>query len=361
MAAAGLTALGSGGDTLRNIVVCPCSAGGTSDTPDLLHLAHAIAHVLGEYERLFALPRKFKISLSCPDACARPFSHDLGFVAQRRDDQWGLKVIGAGSLGAKPQTGIVLFDWLAPGEAPALALAAVKLFERLGDRQNRGKARLRHVRQRLGDDAFLRQLQQEFDVASQDRQWPAVTLRCPPEACEAKRPLAFANGDVSPAAADALAELAGTSGLSVRIGNDHRVMLFSRDASAAQQELHKHPALATAGRAQPNVIACPGTRWCARALADTNALAGRIRALLADRPEAGGLIAISGCPNGCVFSGIADIGIIGGKSTVDGHVAEKYTLSTGGGQGRDAALARVVVTGLSAEEVCEKVLAVVSA
>jgi hypothetical protein len=197
LAEAGLTSLGSGGDTLRNITVCPCAAGGIREVPDLLPLAGAIGRVLAAVEGIFSLPRKFKISLGCRQGCGRPFIHDLAFVAEQRDAQWGLQVVGAGSLGPKPATGIVLSDWIAPTHAPAAALAGVRLFARLGDRQNRGRARLRHVRQRLGDEAFLTEWRRELDAAKADRPWPALAPASPPAAAPAGRiTLTFPNGDV---------------------------------------------------------------------------------------------------------------------------------------------------------------------
>ena len=47
-------------------------------------------------------------------------------------------------------------------QAVAFVLAALRLFHAEGDRHNRAKARLRHVRERLGDATFLERLEREF-------------------------------------------------------------------------------------------------------------------------------------------------------------------------------------------------------
>ena len=355
LAQAGLTSLASGGDTLRNIVVCPCAAGGTSHVPDLLPLGRAIEAVLTAYEGIFTLPRKFKISLGCQRGCGRPFIHDLSFVAIQRGDRWGLQAIGAGSLGAKPATGIVLFDWIAPTDALPLSLAAVKLFAQHGDRQNRTKARLRHVRQRMGDSAFLAALGQEFQAVKTERAWPDIELRVS-AAAGTPRILTFQNGDISPDAADGLATLAELPGLSVRISNDHRVHLMAPDERAVDDQLHRLPALAANARSQANVVACPGTRWCPRGLADTNHLADTIRAALAGEAVDGLHIAVSGCPNGCAANAVADIGIIGGRSSADGQPVEKYALLSGGGRGATDALAQPVAAGLLADQTLMEVI-----
>jgi len=355
LAKAGLTSMGSGGDTLRNTVVCPCAAGGANAVPDMLPLAAAIDQAVAQCEGLFALPRKFKISLGCEQGCGRPFMHDLAFIATQRDGRWGLKVIGAGSLGAKPALGIVLLDWIEVGQAVPMSVAAVRLFAREGDRQNRAKARLRHVRQRLGDEAFLTALEQEFQAAKSQREWPAVELTPRGGAALARRVLTFANGDITADAADALAALADLPGFSVRIGNDHRVYVFADSDGAADQALARTPALGDAMHSQVNVMACPGTRWCTRGLVDTNALADRIRKAVAN--YSGNLtIAISGCPNGCVTSAVADIGLTGGRSSADGTPVEKFTLMSGGGNGASDVLAQQVATGLSADKAVAEVV-----
>ena len=355
LAEAGLTTLGSGGDTLRNITVCPCAAGGTADAPDLLPLAHAIGRALAEYEPLFCLPRKFKLSLSgCREACGRPYVHDLAFVAVREGDRWRLKAIGAGSLGPKPVLGIVLAERIEPGEAPALALAAVRLFARHGDRQNRSQARLRHVRQRMGDAAFLEALVDEFEAARRQRRWPEIALVAPVSPSQSRRVLACANGDLSPEAAEALAELAG-AGHSVRIGQDHCVYLFGAE-ERLQAGIELHAALAGLAPGRHKVITCPGTRWCARALTDTNALADRVRDALPAPAEGELMIAISGCPNGCAHSAVADIGLVGGRSVVEGRPTEVYHVLAGGGRGSDATLARTVAKALPTEEALARVI-----
>jgi len=356
LAQADMTSLGAGGDTLRNIVVCPCSAGGTGQTPDLLRLRREIAYALTEWKAVFSLPRKFKISLGCEQGCGRPFIHDLAFVAIRRDGQWGLKVIAAGSLGPRPELGILLLDWIDPVEAVPLSIAAVRLFAREGDRRNRAKARLRHVRLRMGDDAFRSALKQEFDVAKAERFWPSMGLKVAAPAGIVKRVLTFPNGDVTPDAACALAGVAMRPGFSVRIGSDHRVSVLAPDDVFIDAQL-QDPALpaSNAGK-HANVVACPGTRWCSRALADTNNLADRIRAALSGQADTGLTIAVSGCPNGCAGSAVADIGLLGGRSSADGQPVEKYTILSGGGKGATNVLAQPVASGVTADQALTEVI-----
>lgn len=351
LADAGLTSLGTGGDTLRNIVVCHCCAGGDGATPDLLPLGHAIHRTLSAFDGLYALPRKFKISLSCGRGCGRPFIHDLAFTLANRDGRLGLRVLGAGSLGAKPGLGIDLLDWIEPGEALPFALAAVRMFAQHGDRTNRAKARLRHVRERLGDRAFKAGLLSEYESVKGSQAWAGICLAPSDKTFAAHKTLTFPNGDVTFPAAEALADLAEVPGVSVRIGYDHRVFVFvSGESGRAADQIIHGPSLFQAVQNQPNVVACPGTRWCSRGLADTNALAARLRAALSGKLGERLAVAVSGCPNGCAANAVADIGLFGGRATVDGQTVEKFLLVSGGGKGGTNVLAATVAAGLSADQ-----------
>lgn len=349
LADAGLTGLGGCGDTLRNVTVCACS--GLRGKPDLMPLALRIQQVLQSQDWVFDLPRKFKTSLSaCKSACAQPWINDLGLIATEREGQPGFEVIAAGSLGPKPATGIRCFDFLPAADAIPLAVAALRVFHAHGDRKTRGIARLRHVRQRLGDGPFVALLREEFDRARAETEKPvAAPVPVGNAAPMVRQALTFPNGDVSPTAADALGQLADT--LPVRILADHRAVVFAADAAIIASALAAAPALADAARPQPTVVACPGTKWCHRGLADTRGLANRIRAELAGQFTAGPTVRISGCPNGCAQSGVARIGLVGRATGPAADRRQVFDLFTGGDDGRGPALATPAESALSPDEV----------
>lgn len=350
LAGIGLTTLGSGGDTLRNLTVCPCS-GLAAGTVDLLPLAHQIQELLQTVEGIYSLPRKFKISLSaCAEACAQPYINDLGLVARQIGQAWGFEVVAGGSLGARPATGIRVFDWLPGEDVLPLVLAAVRVFAAQGDREHRGRARLRHVRERLGDGPFVSLLQQALDEARQDRPWPIPTLSAADGRFTERATLTFANGDITPDASDALAVLARRDDLRVRINNQHRVTLFGRDSAALSQALAASDALSAARQPQLAVVACPGGRWCSKGLVDTNGLADRIRQELGHSLPPGTTVCISGCPNGCVHSAVAQIGLLGTIASRNGVRIQAYHLLVGGNMGRAQEMAQPVAQSLSATE-----------
>ena len=140
---AALKTFGAGGDSIRNITVCPgCDL--CPDGYDLLPLAMLVHPFIEQQPLIFTLPRKFKISFSgCRKACAKPWLNDLGFITQ---SDGRFTVVGAGSLGPKPALGIELYRDVPAEKILPLCISAVEFFEQCGDRQNRRRARWRHVR-----------------------------------------------------------------------------------------------------------------------------------------------------------------------------------------------------------------------
>ena len=351
LATGALNCVGAGGDSLRNVMVCPCS-GLLRGAVDLHPLAREIQRTVQAEEGIFSLPRKFKISLSCCRACGEPWINDLGFVIRRKDGAYGFVVIGAGSLGSKPATGIVLFDWLAAADVLPVSVAALRIFIAHGDREDRRRARFRHIRERMGDEDFLAALRETFKAVKTERAWPEVSLPKAVDGFAARMTLTFPNGDVAVAAAEALGGLAQRDDVSVRIGSDHRVIVFGRDARQLHEAVAAFGSLAEAAKPQGTIVACPGTRWCRRALVDTNRIADRIRAQLAGKFPPDLTVCISGCPNGCAHSAVAQIGLTGGTIMREGRREECFDLLVGGGMGRSDKLADLVARRLTADEVC---------
>ncbi len=351
----GLTGIGACGDTLRNVTVCPCS-GLLTGTPDLADIAQAIRKLLEAQEGILSLPRKFKISLSsCHQSCGRPWINDLGLVAQKCDGKWGFRVIGAGSLGAIPCTGIELFSWLDPDDVLPLALAGLRLFEKHGDRSNRRKARLRHVRQRIGDETFKELLAEELAIAKCQQKWPAVKLDEVINGFDERVVLKFVAGDLSVQVTEALAELSQDKKLRVRIGLGHSVSVSAQSAAYLQEAIEKFDSLSASAKSQPSIVACPGTRWCSRGIVDTNKLARQIHDQLAATIPHQTNICISGCPNGCAHSSVGDIGLTGAISLVNGEKREVFRLSHSGGNGMDQKLGQELPDKLTSQEILSQI------
>jgi sulfite reductase beta subunit-like hemoprotein len=337
LAHAGLTGVGACGDTLRNITICPGS-GLCHDTPDLTAIAWALRGYLESYAGIYSLPRKFKISFSaCTKACAQPWINDLGFVVQRENSAVTVTAIGAGSLGPRPATGILIEKNLAPEDIPALAQAAIRVFDKYGDRQHRAKARLRHVRERCGDERFLELLHEEQREVKREAppHMPPISVTDLHYSHVADLNIIY--GGLTPDQAEAIAALMRDHTVKARLQTHHLVSLFARNAAAARNALQTDPVLKQLADG-PDVVSCPGTTYCAHALVNTHAVEKALRLQVPDTKNRA--VRISGCPNMCAQSGVADIGLIGRIRKDDaGNRVEGFMVVTGGGMGTTAAMA----------------------
>ena len=343
----GLSCLGACGDTLRNVTVCP-GAGLCRGSRDLAPLAWAIRRVLEAHPRLYDLPRKFKISISgCKQSCAMPWISDLGFV-EVGDGK--LRAIGAGSLGARPRTGIELYDGLESADCVALALAGIELLLAEGERTNRRRARLRHVRERLGDDEFRRRLEVRFTEqrSRADIRVPGLEARSAVDLPSVQ--LRFPAGDVTVDQARLLARTAEETDAAIRIDLEHGIRLYGIEAVDLPGEL---AALAD----QPCVMSCPGADLCAHAIAHSRHVAAAVRKALPAGKGNGLAIKVSGCPNGCAHSAVADIGLVAGIRRRDGRKVEFYQIMVGGEGGRGPRLAEPIGEPIAKEAVASVVVA----
>ncbi len=354
IAEADLTALGACGDTLRNITVCPCS-GVSSSSVNLLPLAWLVRRELESIDGIYSLPRKLKISFSCSGDCGQPWINCLGFVAVNRNGRWGFSVVTAGSLGARPATGIRLFDWIDANDVLPLTVAVARVFAVAGDRENRSRARLRHVRERLGDGKFVALLEEAFASEKASRTFPEVQMESPGDGFDERIALTFANGHVSTDQAEAIGEIASRDEFRVRIDTRHRVVLFARDVSALREAIAAHEPLARTAKPQPTVIACPGSKWCSRALVETNGIAERLREKLSGVLDAESVVCVSGCPNGCAHSRVAQVGLTGVLVKRGAQRVAAYDLYAGGSMGVDSTLAQLVSRRLSADDAIAEV------
>jgi len=325
---AGLSFVGAGGDSLRNITVCgQCEKCGGED---VYSIAVKLEENLSKLAFIRELPRKFKISFSgCLRACARPFINDLGFVA-RGDGSFD--VIVAGSLGARPATGIKLFSALSAGHIEALCVAAVEMFAEMGDRTNRRAARLRHVRQRLGDEQFAAELRSRFESVLKRQVWPEIGRDCGAGKNRRVGVLNFPSGNIPCEDVMAFADAAEFAGATIYINLDHGFELFGERAVELGY-LSKYSSM-------PRIVACPGSASCPNAITDSTGMGDMLRSDLQGVNTGDNAVRISACPNDCAQSGASGIGLIGLVRTIDGVRTQCYRIMTGGKEGTAALMAK---------------------
>lgn len=160
---------GGGGDTFRNVLVNDFAGLHPDTVFDVQPYARRMSELFYSFDTAYALPRKIKIGFADrPADAALAMVQDLGFVAKLVDGKRVFETYVAGGIGFKPRTGLRLFEALPAEDCVRLAFALTRLFNDKGCRTNRAHARIRFLREDLGDDGFVKELLAYFETAKGD-------------------------------------------------------------------------------------------------------------------------------------------------------------------------------------------------
>jgi sulfite reductase beta subunit-like hemoprotein len=291
----------------------------------------------------------------------------------------------AGGLGANPYPALALEEFTAREDLLPTIEAVVRVFNATGERDNKLRARMKWVVQKLGWEETQRRILKERKFLLASSSWPGgipvevleagdepagaddqveataigqgtpVTIRSSDpltrwdegnvvrgRAKGTVSALAYAKlGDITSANFRALASIQRELGASVRVTN--RQNLAFRDLTEEQLPT-LFARLQTIGMAEPgaelarDVVACPGADTCNLAVTQSRGLADAIGSRLDEEglAEVGGVrFNISGCTNSCGQHHIADIGFSGAERRAHGQSAPGYTMLLGGYVGEE--------------------------
>ena len=383
LAAVGVTTREACGNSVRNVTGCPLAGVCRTESFDISPYARALMQFLLGHADVQDFGRKFKPAFSgCEhEACGLVQMHDMGYVARVESGKRGFKVLVGGGLGAVAHQAKVLAEFVPAEEILPLTQAVARVFARLGEKKNRGRARIKFLVARLGIEEFRRLVLEERETLPHDDRWSALLNDMPDQfsvplkqASPPKtngRPLAeFAAwqqtnvyrqrqagycvavvncplGDLTAAQARALADLARRYvGDNLRTTVEQNIVL--RWVSEADlQPLHAD--LAAIGLADPgagtivDITACPGTDTCKLGIASSRGLAAELRQHLGARsaalPQAikDLKIKISGCFNSCGQHHVADIGFYGNSRKAANRTVPHFQVVLGGQWDENAA------------------------
>ncbi len=366
--AVNLTGRGGGGNTVRNVSASPRAGVDPAEVFDVRPHAIATAEYLLDSPGAFNLPRKYKLAFSgtaADDAFASVA--DLGFFAREQDGQPGFRVFAGGGLGGSPKPAIVLEEWVPAEDAPLVAEALRRLFDRRGDRGNKHAARLRFVVEKMGEQEFRDEyFRDKAKVAAEHPIFPAPRPFPSPwrpelakqarelrpgelsPLIEPERRVGFYTvrinprlGLVNPEAMLRIADLAEANGEGlVRFTQRQEGLLCGipgglvGETVASLRKLGKD----IFDERRPSVVACAGAATCQLGLCLSRGLATAIEDRFTARAD--GLlpaIRISGCPNSCGNHQVAKLGLAGKARRVQGRLIPYYDVMVDGRLGAEGA------------------------
>lgn len=393
-------AIQTSGNTIRNVTADHFAGAAADEIDDPRPYAELIRQWSTDHPEFQFLPRKFKIAVTGSEhdrAVTR--AHDIGLRMVRRGDQIGFEVIVGGGLGRTPIIGKVLRDFLPVADLLPYLEAVVSVWNIIGRRDNKYKARIKITVHENGIDAIRDQVETRFielrpsydgadqglleqiksafakpafksapldgfDVAYKNdpifRSWVDTNI-----AAHATQGYAIASISIKAhgqTPGDATAEqMRVIASLARRFGHDE--IRISHEQNVILPHVHKsdlpqvHAELKAAGLATANIglisdiIACPGMDYCALATARSIPIAQQIATRFDDlklEHDIGHLqIKISGCINACGHHHVGHIGILG----LDRAGVENYQITLGGDATETAALGTRVGPGFSADDI----------
>src|ERR1044071_4981174 len=158
LAEGGLTTREACANTVRNVTACHLAGICQGEVFDVTPYAKTVALHLLRNPLNQSLPRKFKIAFSgCKQDCALTPIHDIGLLAVKRaDGAIGFRMVAGGGLGSAPRVAQLLREFTPMEELIPSIEAVIKVFDTLGNRKNRNKARMKFVIDKLGFEEFKR-------------------------------------------------------------------------------------------------------------------------------------------------------------------------------------------------------------
>ncbi|HEV8540250.1 MAG TPA: sulfurtransferase TusA family protein [Nitrospiraceae bacterium] len=164
LAEVGVTTREACANTVRNVTACHLAGVCQGEVFDVTPYAKTVALHLLRNPLNQSLPRKFKIAFSgCRHDCALTPIHDIGLLAARREDGTiGFRMAVGGGLGSAPRIAQVLREFVPMDELIPTIEAVIKVFDSLGNRKNRNKARMKFVIEKLGFDEFKRRWEEAY-------------------------------------------------------------------------------------------------------------------------------------------------------------------------------------------------------
>jgi len=379
LAEVGLTSREACGNSVRNVICSPLSGVCCEEKFDSTPYALATAKFFLRNPMAQNLPRKFKFNFTCCEKHGMVRMVDVGLIPEIQQingsEQRGFKIFLGGGLGNKSFVGHQLEDFTPEEDLLYTSIAVMRIFDRLGDRKNLFRNRMRYLVNDMGWEKFQNLVLKERAIVKAT-QSVVTKLKVDTTPDKIKRPLKISDEGV-PSTPDGYARWLKTNTVKQKQSEYSSVFItleagditsnqlnalseivreFSSEGKArsgfvqniALRYVHEddliplYSKLLQSGLAKSGAltmttpVGCSGTTSCNLALTNSHRLAKEIQRkflelkLDEDDDLTDSSIKISGCPNSCGQHGIATIGFFGGGGHNGKDMFANYQMSLGG-------------------------------
>lgn len=146
------------GNTVRNVTASPAAGIDPKEPFDVSPYAHAVFEYFLRNPICQEMGRKFKIAFSSSEEdSAFSYIHDIGAIPKLKENgERGFKIMLGGGLGAQPILATIVEEFLPEDQLIPYIESVIRVFDRYGERNNRNKARMKYLIQKLGLEEVLR-------------------------------------------------------------------------------------------------------------------------------------------------------------------------------------------------------------
>ncbi len=404
-------AIQTSGNCIRNTTTDAYAGAAADELADPRPVCELIRQWSSLHPEFTYLPRKFKIAVTgSPNDRAAVRVHDIGLRMHLNEKgERGWEVLVGGGQGRTPMIAVTVRDWLAEADLLPYLTAVMRVYNLIGRRDNKYKARIKILVHEMGAEAFSAAVEKEFAEAPKEtievdaRELHRISSYFAPPAWETLpafvpeieekkladrgfrqwlsantaahkvpgytivnasfKPAGGIPGDATSEQMRAVAKLADEYSFGeVRVTHAQNLTLphvRTSDLIEVWEKL-KEQDLAEANIGLiGDIISCPGLDYCALATARSIPVAQEISTRFADikrQHDVGPLkLNISGCINACGHHHVGHIGILG----VDKKGKEFYQITLGGSSAENASIGKILGPGFGAEEITDAVETVV--
>ena len=157
---------GAGGNYPRNVALSPLSGVDKNEAFDVTQYAIACDNYFMKRITSYKLPRKIKVAFSNSEedtACCTV--QDLGFMAVNNEGKKCFRVYVGGGLGRNPKKALVYPELIDANEVLYYVQGMVDFFISEGNYENKSKARIRYIVEKLGEEGFIECYKKHVEAA----------------------------------------------------------------------------------------------------------------------------------------------------------------------------------------------------
>ena len=348
---------GAGGNFPRNVSLSPLAGVDKNEDFDPTPYAIAVGKHFLKQINTYKLPRKLKVSFSGSEEDAGHAGiADLGFISSMKGGVKYFKVYVAGGLGNNPKKAIELKELVKAKDVLYYVEAITKLFINEGDYENKNKARIRYIAERLGEESFVK-LFNEYVVEEKENDKLDLNIRSrqiKKEGSIAKiknkrlieqKQVGLYSVYLHPIGGILILEdlkkildkIETFSDIDIRLSMTEGIYFRNLNGEEAKTILNLTEDMGGNNLVEQST-ACIGVPICQSGIGNSQELLNSIITYFKEKNYESDVlprILISGCQNSCAVHEIGTIGLKGKKKRVGEEIQEAFTLYINGKCGKD--------------------------